>query len=127
LICRARGAARGFVAAGQEAVDDGMVAERWSWAEPFPKTDRPAVGTTAAAGVIEHVCAYLALSLLPVISEGGIAAGRSIFVPGKRPWRLAGTSRPVFVIEPGDVIANGAAVSCGALPGLPLRGLSAVL
>ena len=34
---------------------------------------------------------------------------------------------PGRAVELGDVIANGAGVSCGALPGLPFRTLIAIL
>jgi len=32
----------------------------------------------------------------------------------------------VYAVEPGDVIANGAGVSCGALLGLPIRACIAI-
>ena len=77
-----------------------------------------------------HFCAYLALSLLPVIGfrdrRKGLKASLSMFLlgilmeagqhfcPGRSP-------------ELGDVIANGVGVSCGALLGLPIRTLIALL
>ena len=71
-----------------------------------------------------HFGAYLALSLLPVIGfrdrRRGIAAGLSMFVLGVL-VEAAQQYSPGRAVEFGDVIADGAGVSCGALLGLPIR------
>jgi VanZ family protein len=79
---------------------------------------------------VMHFCAYLALSFLPVIGfrdrRRGIVAGLSMFVLGNL---LEGGQHfsPGRAVELGDVIANGAGVSCGALLGLPIRACIAIL
>lgn len=77
-----------------------------------------------------HFCAYLALSLLPVIGfrdrRKGIVAGLSMFllsVALEAGQRFA----PGRAVEVRDVMANGAGVSCGTLLGLPIRMLLAIL
>jgi hypothetical protein len=79
---------------------------------------------------VMHFCAYLALSLLPVIGfrdrRRGIVAGLSMFLVG---ILMEGGQHfsPGRAVELGDVLANGAGVSCGALLGLPIRTLIAIL
>ena len=76
-----------------------------------------------------HFCAYLALSFLPVIGcrdrRRGIVAGLSMFAVG---ILLEGGQQfsPGRSVELGDVLANCAGVSCGALLGVPIRSLIAV-
>jgi len=65
-----------------------------------------------------HFCAYVALSLLPVIGfrdrRRGIVAGLSMFILG---LLLEGGQHfsPGRAVELEDVIANGAGVGCGVL------------
>ena len=79
---------------------------------------------------LQHFGAYLALSFLPVIGfrdkRRGIVAGLSMFVLGTL---LEGGQHfsPGRAVEFGDVIANGAGVSCGTLLGLPIRACIAIL
>jgi len=77
-----------------------------------------AVGRLHINDKVQHFCAYLALSILPVIGfrdkRRGILAVLSMFVLGR-------------AVDLGDVIANSAGVSCGALLGLPFRTLIAIL
>ena len=73
---------------------------------------------------VQHFCAYLALSLLPVAGfkdrRRGLMAGLSMFLLGV--CMEAGQHfSPGRAVEFGDVLANGAGVSCGALLGLPIR------
>ena len=72
----------------------------------------------------------MALSLLPVIGfrdrRRGIAAGLSMFLLGVL-MEAGQHFSPGRAVELGDVIANGAGVSCGALLGLPMRALIAIL
>jgi VanZ family protein len=79
---------------------------------------------------VMHFCAYLALSLLPVIGfrdrRSGLRAGLSMFVLGIL-LEAGQYFSPGRAVELGDVIANGAGVSCGALLGLPIRTLIASL
>jgi VanZ family protein len=77
-----------------------------------------------------NFCAYLALSFLPVIGfrdrRRGIALGLSMFFLGI--LMDAGQHfAPGRAVELGDVLANGAGVSCGALLALPIRSLIATL
>jgi VanZ family protein len=79
---------------------------------------------------VMHFCAYMALSLLPVIGfkdrRAGLKAGLSMFLLGV--LTEAGQHfSPGRAVELGDVIANGAGVSCGALLGQPIRALLAIL
>src|ERR1035437_7974874 len=75
-------------------------------------------------------CAYLALSLLPVIGfrdrRRGLRAGLSMFLLGIL-MEAGQQFSPGRAVELGDVIANGAGVSCGALLGLPIRACIAIL
>lgn len=77
---------------------------------------------------VQHFCAYLALSSLPVIGfedrSRGIKAGLAMFFLG---ILMEGGQyfSPGRAVELGDVIANGAGVGCGALVGLPVRALLA--
>lgn len=89
-----------------------------------------AVGRLHISDKVLHFCAYLALSLLPVIGfrdrRRGIAAGLSMFVLGILMEAAQHYSRG-RAVEFADVIANGAGVSCGALLGLPMRACIAIL
>ena len=88
------------------------------------------VGRLPISDKVMHFCAYVALSLLPVIGfrdrRKGFIAGLSMFVLGVL---LEGGQHfsPGRSVELGDVIANGAGVSCGALLGLPIRACIAIL
>ena len=79
---------------------------------------------------VQHFCAYLALSFLPVIGfrgrRRGISAGLSMFILG---ILLEGGQHfsPGRAVELGDVIANGAGVGLGTLLGLPIRACIALL
>lgn len=77
---------------------------------------------------VQHFCAYLALSSLPVIGfesrRKGIRAGLAMFLLGIL-LEAGQHFSPGRAVEFGDVIANGAGVSCGALLGLPVRSLLA--
>ena len=79
---------------------------------------------------VMHFCAYLALSLLPVIvfrdRRRGIVAGLSMFLLGVL-MEAGQHFSPGRAVELGDVLANGAGVSCGALLGQPIRTLLAIL
>lgn len=74
--------------------------------------------------------AYLALSLLPVIGfkdrRRRIVAGPSMFVLGIL-LKAGQHFSPGRTVELRDVLANGAGVSCGALLGLPIRTLFALI
>ena len=89
-----------------------------------------AVGRLHIWDKLQHFGAYLALSFLPVIGfrdkRRGIIAGLSMFVLGTL---LEGGQHfsPGRAVELGDVLANGAGVSCGALLGLPIRACIAIL
>jgi len=79
---------------------------------------------------LQHFGAYLALSFLPVIGfrdrQRGILAGLSMFILGVL-LEAGQHFSPGRSVELGDVLANGAGVSCGALLGLPFRTLIAIL
>ena len=79
---------------------------------------------------VEHFCAYLALSFLPVIGfkdrRRGLRAGLSMFLLGIL-MEAGQHFSPGRSVELGDVLANGAGVSCGTLLGLPFRTLLAFL
>jgi hypothetical protein len=79
---------------------------------------------------VMHFGAYLTLSLLPVIGfrdrRRGLRAGLSMFLLGIL-MEAGQHFSPGRAVELGDVIANGAGVSCGALLGLPIRTLIAIL
>ena len=89
-----------------------------------------AIGRLHINDKVQHFCAYLALSSLPVIGfrdrRRGIVAGLSMFVLGVL---LEGGQHfsPGRAVELGDVAANGVGVSCGTLLGLPIRTLIAIL
>jgi VanZ family protein len=89
-----------------------------------------AVGRMHINDNVMHFCAYLALSLLPVVGfkdrRKGLVAGLSTFILG---ILLEGGQHfsPGRAVELGDVLANGAGVSCGTLLGLPIRASIAVL
>ena len=89
-----------------------------------------AIGRLHINDKVQHFCAYLALSSLPVIGfrnrRRGIVAGLTMFVLGVL---LEGGQHfsPGRAVELGDVIANGAGVSCGALLGLSIRSCIAIL
>src|ERR1035437_10490914 len=89
-----------------------------------------AIGRLHINDKVQHFCAYLALSSLPVIGfrnrRRGIVAGLTMFVLGVL---LEGGQHfsPGRAMELGDVLANGAGVSCGALLGLSIRGCLAIL
>ena len=89
-----------------------------------------AIGRLHIWDKLQHFGAYLALSFLPVIGfrdkRRGIVAGLSMFVLGTL---LEGGQHfsPGRAVELGDVVANGAGVSCGALLGLPIRACIAIL
>ena len=89
-----------------------------------------AVGRLEINDKVMHFGAYLALSLLPVIGfrdrRRGIVAGLSMFLLGVL-MEAGQHFSPGRAVELGDVIANGAGVSCGALLGLPIRTLIAIL
>jgi VanZ family protein len=88
------------------------------------------IGRLHVSDKVLHFGAYLALSSLPVIGfrdrRRGIVAAFSMFFLG---ILLEGGQHysPGRAVELGDVIANGAGVSCGALLGLPIRALFAIL
>ena len=79
---------------------------------------------------VMHFCAYLALSFLPVIGcqdrRHGLSAGLSMFLLGVL-MEAGQHFSPGRAVELGDVIANGAGVTCGALLGQPIRALLAIL
>jgi len=89
-----------------------------------------AVGRLRISDKVLHFCAYVALSSLPVIGfrdrKRGIVAGLSMFILGVL---LEGGQHfsPGRAVELGDVIANGAGVSCGVLLAPPIRMLIAIL
>jgi VanZ family protein len=89
-----------------------------------------AVGRLHVSDKVLHFCAYLALSLLPVIGfrdrRRGLMAGLSMFLLGIL-MEAGQHFSPGRAVELGDVIANGAGVSCGTLLGLPIRALIAIL
>jgi VanZ family protein len=89
-----------------------------------------AVGRLHIWDKLQHFGAYLALSILPVMGfrdkRRGILAGLSMFVLGVL-LELGQHFSPGRAVELGDVVANGAGVSCGALLGLPFRALIAML
>jgi VanZ family protein len=79
---------------------------------------------------VMHFGAYLALSFLPVIGfrdrRRGIVAGLSMFLLGLL-MEAGQHFSPGRAVELGDVVASGVGVSCGALLGLPIRTLIAIL
>ena len=89
-----------------------------------------AVGRLPVSDKALHFGAYLALSSLPVIGfrdrRHGLIAGLSMFVLGLL-LEAGQHFAPGRAVEFGDVIANGAGVSCGALLGVPIRARIAIL
>ena len=89
-----------------------------------------AIGSLHINDKAMHFCAYLALASVPVIGfrdrRRGIVAALSMFVLGVL---LEGGQHfsPGRAVELGDVIANGAGVGCGALLGLPIRAVLALV
>ena len=75
-------------------------------------------------GKLMHFCAYLGLSLLSVVGfrdrRKGLMAGISMFLLGIL-MEAGQHFSPGRSVDLGDVIANGAGVSCGVLLGLPIR------
>ncbi len=101
------------------------------------RRDLPAGSPVRAAVGRRHVSdkglyfrVYLALSLLPVIEfpdrRRGIVAGRSRFILGIE-LEMGQHFAAGRAVELGDVLANGAGVTCGALRGLPIQVRAAVL
>jgi hypothetical protein len=89
-----------------------------------------AIGRLHIWDKLQHFGAYLALSFLPVIGfrdrRRGLMAGLSMFLLGIL-MEAGQHFSPGRSPELGDVLANGAGVSCGALLGLPFRTLIAIL
>ena len=89
-----------------------------------------AIGRLHIWDKLQHFGAYLALSILPVIGfrdkRRGLMAGLSMFLLGVL-MEAGQHFSPGRSVELGDVLANGAGVSCGALLGLPFRTLIAIL
>jgi VanZ like family len=89
-----------------------------------------AIGRLHINDKAQHFCAYLALSLLPVIGfrdrRRGITAAFSMFLLGIL-MEAGQHFSPGRAVELGDVIANGAGVSCGVLLAPPIRTLIAIL
>ena len=77
---------------------------------------------------LQHFGAYLALSILPVIGfrdkRRGIVVGLSMFLLGVL-LELGQHFSPGRSVEPGDVLANGLGVTCGAVLGSLLRAFPA--
>jgi VanZ family protein len=88
------------------------------------------IGRLRISDKVLHFGAYLVLSFLPVIGfrdrRRGIVAGLSMFVLGIL-MEAGQHFSPGRAVELGDVLANGAGVSCGALLGQPIRTLLAIL
>src|ERR1035437_7779619 len=88
------------------------------------------IGRLHISDKVMHFGAYLALSLLPVIRfrdrRRGLRAGLSMFLLGIL-MEAGQQFSPGRAVELGDVLANGAGVSCGALLGLPIRTLIALI
>ena len=89
-----------------------------------------AVGRLHVSDKVLHFCTYLALSLLPVIGfrdrRRGLMAGLSMFLLGIL-MEAGQHFSPGRAVELGDVLANGAGVSCGVLLASPIRALIAIL
>src|ERR1039458_5363461 len=79
---------------------------------------------------VMHFCAYLALSLLPVIGfqdrRHGLKAGLSMFLLDVL-MEAGQHFSPGRAVELGDVLANGAGVSCGAPLPLAFRACITIL
>ena len=97
---------------------------------PATSSVMAAVGRLHVSDKVLHFSAYLALSLLPVIGSRdrrhGLVAGLSMFILGLL-LEAGQHFAPGRAVEFGDVIANGAGVSCGTLLGLPIRAAIAIL
>jgi VanZ family protein len=78
---------------------------------------------------VMHFGAYLALALLPVIGfkdrRAGLQASLSMFLLGVL-MEAGQHFSPGRAVELGDVLANGAGVTCGALLGRPIRACIAI-
>ena len=89
-----------------------------------------AIGRLHIWDKLQHFGAYLALSSLPVIGfrdkRRGIVVGLSMFLLGVL-LELGQHFSPGRSVELGDVIANGAGVSCGVLLAFPIRTLFALI
>ena len=89
-----------------------------------------AIGRLHVWDKLQHFGAYLVLSFLPVIGfrdrRRGLMAGLSMFLLGVL-MEAGQHFSPGRAVELGDVVANGVGVSCGALLGLPIRTLIAIL
>jgi VanZ family protein len=89
-----------------------------------------AIGRLHINDKVQHFGAYLVLSFLPVIGfrdrRRGLMAGISMFLLGVL-MEAGQHFSPGRAVELGDVVANGAGVSCGTLLGLPIRTLIAIL
>ena len=89
-----------------------------------------AIGRLHIWDKLQHFGAYLGLSILPVIGfrdrHRGLAAGLSMFFLGVL-LELGQHFSPGRALELGVVMAKGAGVSCGTLPGLPFRALIALI
>jgi VanZ family protein len=85
-----------------------------------------AVGRLHVNDKVMHFCAYLALSLLPVVGfrnrRSGLRAGITMFLLGIL-MEAGQHFSPGRAVELGDVLANGMGVGCGALLGQPIRTL----
>ena len=88
------------------------------------------IGRLQVNDKVLHFGAYLALSFLPVIGfrdrRRGIVAGLSMFILGIL-LEAGQHFSPGRAVELGDVIANGAGVSCGALLGQSTRTFITIL
>lgn len=89
-----------------------------------------AVGRMHVSDKVLHFCAYLALSLLPVVGfrdrQKGIVVGLSMFLLSVA-LEAGQHFAPGRAVEVRDVLANGVGVSCGTLLGLPIRACIAIL
>jgi VanZ family protein len=83
-----------------------------------------AVGRLRINDKVMHFGAYMALSLLPVIGfkdlRRGLMAGISMFLLGVL-MEAGQHFSPGRAVELGDVVANGAGVTCGALLASAIR------
>ena len=97
---------------------------------PATSTVMVDIGRLQINDKVMHFCAYLALSFLPVVGfrdrRRGLTAGLAMFLLGVL-MEAGQHFSPGRSVELGDVIANGAGVSCGALLGRPVRALIALL
>jgi VanZ family protein len=88
------------------------------------------VGRLRINDKVLHFCAYLALSLLPVLGfkdrRLGLKAGLSMFLLGLL-MEAGQHFSPGRAVEFGDVLANAGGVGCGTLLGQSLRSLFATV